>query len=201
MKHIFAFTLIALLLSVPAAFAADDLPMTLAGITLGDDAKDYAKLCDPALDSPMPDSPFLSETHVKADSIPGIRGGSLIYGNCANKEKVIRIKLKFHNRGQGLFDKLKRKYEKTYGKANSYKGDAFKNVIAWQWDFAKGDKRVSLILMWSRDKEIRPGVSIKMTDETLLNQEYSCFMDKMNKAATGKKGPSKVKNLDMYVPR
>ncbi len=201
MKKIFAFILISTLLLAPAAFAADNIPMTLAGITLGEDFKKFSAYCDMKFASPNPDAPFLSETHIKPDSIPGIRGGSITYGNCDNTDKVVRIKLKFNNRGQGMFNELLEMYKNVYGKPDNYKGDAFKNVIAWEWDFVEGDKRVSLMLMWSRDKEIRPGVSIKMTYESLLDSEYSCYKNKMHKLATGKGGPSKVKDLNMFVPK
>lgn len=201
MKKIFAFTILALLLTASAVFASEALPKTVAGITLGTDVKQYSECCDLKLDTPIADAPFLNEMVIKNDAIPGIRGGSIIYGNCKNEGKVVRIKLKFHNRGKGLFNQLLEKYEDIYGKPDSYKGDAFKNVIAWEWNFIQGDERVDLMLMWSRDKEIRPGVSIKMTYTSLLEDEYACFKEKMNKLATGRGGPSKIKNLNDFVPR
>lgn len=201
MKKIFACTLLALFLFSSAALAGDGLPMTLAGITLGDDIKNYASCCPVAPPAPSPDAPFLDVVTLKPDFVSGVRGGSLEFANCNEVGKVARIKLKFHNRGQDLFNKLLVKYKDVYGKPDNYKGDAFKNVIAWEWKFVEGDKKVDILLMWSRDKEIRPGVSIKMTYASLLDKEYDCFKRKMNMEVTGKGGPSKIKDLNLFVPK
>lgn len=201
MKRTIAFALTMLLLSASAAMAADGFPLTLAGITLGKDIKTFTACCDMQLASPMPDAPFLNEVHLKADYVPGVRGGSLTYANCNDIGKVGRIKLKFHDRSKDLFEKLLDKYTTAFGKPDSYQGDAFRNIIAWQWDFAKGDEKVALLLMWSRLKEMRPGVSIKMTLSSLVDSEYACFKEKFDKLEASKGGPSKIKSLDEYVPR
>lgn len=196
-KHI-VFILFSLLLLAPTAYAADGLPMTLAGITLGEDVSKYEECCDLALASAIPDAPFLSERHIKPDFVPGVRGGSLTYGNCNEVGKLVRIKLKFHDRSQTLFKELLAKYKKAYGKPDNYEGDAFKNVIAWVWDFSEGDQEVTLMLMWSRDKEMRPGVSIKMTLKSALDAEYDCFRKQLDRANGP---PSKIKSLNDFVPK
>lgn len=201
MKKICLLTLMFLLLCTTSAMAAKGFPKTLAGITLGTDVAQYTPLCNMHLSAAMPDAPFLTESHLRADSIPGIRGGSLTYANCDRAGDLVRIKLKFHDRSQKLFNKLVDEYTDAYGKANSYKGDAFRNVIAWEWKFTQGDERITLLLMWSRDKEMRPGVSIKMTLSSLFESEYHCFKQKVDKIEKKKGGPSKIKNLNDFVPR
>lgn len=201
MKKIVVCALLALCLTASAAFAADGLPLTLAGYTLGEKIGQYVSDCDPKSASPIPDAPFLSEMRLKADCAPGIRGGSLTYANCDQKDRLVRIKLKFYNRGQSLFKDLLARYKKAFGEPASYQGDAFRNVIAWQWNFIKGNEKVSVLLMWSRDKEIRPGVSIKMTLESLLDSEYACFKSRGDKQERGRGGPSRVKDLGDFVPR
>ena len=201
MKKIAITTLLALFLAAPAAFAADGFPLTLAGFTLGQDVKTYATNCDLKLAAPMPDAPFLTEMHLKPDCLAGVRGGSLTYANCKEKDKLVRIKLKFHNRGKGLFEKLLAKYKEAFGDPDSYQGDTFRNVIAWQWNFKRGDEKVSVLLMWSRDNEVRPGVSIKMTLDSLLAEEYACYKEKFDKRERGQGGPTKIGNLDEFLPR
>jgi len=201
MKKITVLLLMAVLLSTSAAFAAEGFPLTLAGITLGQDVSKYSSCCNMEFASPMPDAPFLSEAHLKADLVSGIRGGSLTYANCNEVGKLARIKFKFHDRSQKLFDKLVKKYTAAFGEADSYQGDTFKNVIAWQWDFAKGDETVTLLLMWSREKDLRPGVSIKMTLSSLVDSEYVCFKKKFDRLEKSKGGSSKIKALSDFIPQ
>lgn len=201
MKKIYALTLALLLLSATVAFGAKGFPQTVAGITLGESIDEYVELCDMAMASPIPDAPFLSEVHIDSDAIPGIRGGSLTYANSTPGKKVVRVKLKFHDRRQDLFEELLEKYTKAYGKPDRYKGDSFRNVIAWQWDFFKSNDRIGLLLMWSRERQLRPGVSIKMTLDSLVDEEYRAFKMRHDRSIKAKSAPSKIKDLDEFVPR
>jgi len=181
------------------ALAARGFPTTLAGFTLGEPVERYEDFCRMERAVPVSDAPFLSEALLKPEALPGVRGGTLAFGNCKSEGRLVRIKLKFHDRGQGFFNKLYARYENKFGKPDKYLGDAFKNVIAWEWSF-EDDKagHVTLVLMWSRDKEIRPGVSIKMTQETFMQEEYECY--KAEHGTSGQ-GMTKVRSLDAYVPR
>lgn len=202
MKKTLVLTVLVFLFSVSMAFAGKGFPLTVSGYTLGADAEKYKVCCDIESASPLPDAPFLTEVHLKPDTVPGIRGGSLIYANCDEVGKLVRVKLKFHDRSQQLFKRLLKKYEAAFGKADSYEGDTFRNIIAWQWDFTKGDQRVTLLLMWSRVKDMRPGVSIKMTLSSLLDSEYTCHKARVAAAgAQGEKEQSQVQNLNDFVPR
>lgn len=201
MKKILALTLFSLLIMAPAALAGKGFPLTVAGITLGSNVEQYTACCDMDLSAPMPDAPFLKEVHLKPDFVSGIRGGSLTYANCGEPGKLARIKLKFHNRGQDLFHDLLDRYTAAYGKPDNYAGDAFRNIIAWEWNFKRDDERLTLILMWSREKEMRPGVSIKMTLTSLVDSEYACFKKKFDNQERKKGGPSKIQDINDFVPK
>lgn len=198
MKKIYVLALAIVLCSASAAFAAKGFPKTLADITLGENMEKYTKYCNMELASPIPDAPFLTEVHIPTDVISGIRGGSLTYAN--NDEKLVRIKLKFHDRRQKFFDQLLTEYTKAFGKPDTYRGDSFRNVIAWEWVFTKADEKISLILMWSRERELRPGVSIKMTYDSLVDEEITLFKKKYG-MGQGSVKKSAVKNLGEFVPR
>jgi hypothetical protein len=199
MKKAIALAVLALALAASPCLAAE-LPLTLAGFTLGQDVAPYESHCD-GEGMAIPDIPFLTEMSLAPDSVPGVRGGSLSYGNCLGQSRLVRIKLKFHDRSQKFFNALVERYTARFGKPDSYQGDTFRNVIAWQWDFARGDEAVSLLLMWSRDKEMRPGVSIKMTLESLLDAEYECFRAATDRQEKGRKGSTAVRDLNEFVPR
>lgn len=188
-------------LSSTPAMAAKGFPTTLAGFTLGEPVEHYESYCRMERAVPVSDAPFLSEAQLRPGVLPGVRGGSLAFGNCRNEGRLVRIKLKFHDRGQGFFNKLYDRYEAAFGKPDKYDGDTFRNVIAWQWFFEDGKGgRVSLVLMWSRDREMRPGVSIKMTQETFLDEEYACYKAGQENGGMDKSGMTEVRSLDAYVP-
>ncbi|WP_319582325.1 hypothetical protein [uncultured Pseudodesulfovibrio sp.] len=196
----FLFLVLAVLFATPA-LAGNGYPTTLAGFTLGDSMASYEDYCQEGAPIPVSDAPFLSESQLKSENLPGVRGGTLAFGNCAGGDRLVRIKLKFNDHSQRLFNRLYDRYEQSFGKPDKYLGDAFKNVIAWEWRFEDGKGgRVALVLMWSRDKEIRPGVSIKMTQETLLDEEFECYKAQ-RKGSMGKMGMTKIGSLDAYVPR
>lgn len=200
MKKIVLLLIFLLALTVTSAFAGKGFPTKLAVFTLGEDIKNYKQYCDMTQTNSMSDSPFLDEVLIKRDSLPGVRGGSLNYGNCANKNKLVRIKIKFNDRSQKFFNVLLDEYTDKFGKPDNYQGDAFKNVIAWEWLFKNNrNEEVSVLLMWSRDKEIRPGVSIKMTNLTLLEKEFVCFKNKDYEFEKGE--GTKIKSLEAYIPR
>lgn len=192
------FTALVFLVAAPA-LAAEGFPTTLAGFTLGEPIERYKESCRMNEAIPVSDAPFLTEALLNPGTLPGVRGGSLGFGNCLNDGRLVRIKLKFFERGQGFFNQLNDRYEAAFGKPDKYLGDAFKNVIAWEWLFHndKGDE-ISLVLMWSRDREMRPGVSIKMTDNTLMDTEFECY--KAKGGDEPKMGMTKVRSLDAYVP-
>jgi len=199
MKRIHALTFCLLLVASTAM--ADDFPRTLAGITIGDSVDNYFDLCDMKMGSAIPDAPFLSEVHIKSDAIPGIRGGSLTYANSTAEHKVVRLKLKFHDRSLDLFEKLLDEYKDKFGEPDQYKGDTFRNVIAWEWDFAEDGERLSVLLMWSREQQLRPGVSIKMTLNSLVDAEYKAFRMRHDRSGKSKGKKTKIKDLEEFIPR
>lgn len=185
-------------LAVTAAHA-EEVPRTLAGVTLGEDFSKYENLCRMDFFGNSSDILFLKEAPLKHGAIPGIRGGDLYTTTCAHPNKVVRIKLKFMDRSKDLFEDLLKRYKKRYGDPDSYKGDAFRNVIVWEWVIKDDTRNVNLTLTYSIDPEFRPGVTVKMTDVTMLREDYKCYLAKH----PGKKRKKMKHRLDLddYVPR
>ncbi|MBI9081208.1 MAG: hypothetical protein JEY79_15885 [Pseudodesulfovibrio sp.] len=202
MKKIAVFLILSVFLTASVALAGDLFPTSLAAFTLGENVSKYKTYCDLEKATPTSDAPFISEMLIKQDSLPGVRGGSLSFGSCQAPDQLLRIKIKFHDRSQKLFQKLLTKYTKEFGKPDNYEGDAFKNVIAWEWIFQNdAGEKVSLLLMWSRDKEIRPGVSIKMTQMSALDREYACFKSQDYRLTKSKDDKSKIQSINDFIPR
>jgi len=150
----------------------------------------------------MSDAIFLNEALIRTGAIHGVRGGSIIYGNCANPGKIVRVKIKFADMSKRLFKDLLALYTKRFGDPSAYKGDSFRNVIAWEWDISGDEGRhVKVVLMYSTDPSIRPGVSIKMTDQSLLDLEFTCYKKTFRRQYRAMEHAGKVDDLDFFVPR
>lgn len=161
-------------IAVTAAHAAE-VPRTIAGITLGSQFDEYKDLCRMEFYGSNSDIIFLKDAPLKEEAIPGIRGGDIYAATCAHPGEVVRVKLKFSDRKKRLYESLLERYKDKFGEPDNYKGDAFRNVVAWEWLISDDTRTVNLTLMYSIDPEFRPGVSIKMTDETMLREDYECY--------------------------
>ena len=182
--------------------AGAEVPKTVAGFSLGSNIEEYDQLCIDDTAVPMRDALFLTEVNIEPDLVPGVRGGSLSYGNCKHPGEIIVIKLKFHDRSEKFFEVLLDMYKDAFGKPDEWKGDAFHTIMSWQWNFEDDGERVELLLSHSKDLEFRPGVSIKMTLRSSWLEEYECY-EEGNKGPKNKNKVKSYKDLDLstLVPR
>ncbi|WP_460031936.1 hypothetical protein [Megalodesulfovibrio paquesii] len=190
----------ALLLLLLPGTAHAQLPAKLFGIVLGEPISTYAALIDNATDARDRDALYVNEVDLKSALFPGVRGGSISYGNCANPGAVVGLKLKLDDPDQGTFNALYQRYEKAFGKPSEYQGDAFKTVIAWKWRFVKGNEETQVVLTWSKDPEMRPGTSVKMRHRTLWEAEYQCQQQRQGKTEAPAPAPLSPKELDRFLP-
>lgn len=194
--------LVALLVVLAAPdIARAALPRSILGLTLGENVKKYEHLLWMNGATKLSDTPFLTEVNIRDTAFPGIRGGSVTYGNCAHPGTLIGLKLKFDDKDPDLFDKLYKIYENKFGKPDEWQGDAFHTVRSWKWMVNEGDQRVNIVLTYSKDPTMRPGVSIKMVMHTLWMDEYDCYnatLEKKRPAAQPM--PASELNLQDYVP-
>lgn len=189
------------LLGVPVICHAE-LPSQLMGIALGSPISQYEEALDMATDVPDRNALYLNEVTLRRNVFPGVRGGSISYGNCAAPGTVVEVQLKLKDRSQGLFDDLYDRYEARFGKPDEYQGDAFKTIISWKWIFKQGKEEVQTVLTWSRDPEMRPGTSIKLRQRSLMRAEYDCHRERREKNGNGMP-PQKLtpKQLEQLIPK
>lgn len=191
-----------LLLLVLPGTAQAQLPSELFGIVLGEPVEKYQSLLNQETDARDRDALYVNEVDLKNDLLPGVRGGSISYGNCANPGLVVGVKLKLDDPAQSTFNALYARYEKTFGKPDEYQGDAFRTVIAWKWRFRKDNTEVQVVLTWSKDPEMRPGTSIKLRQRTLWEAEYFCQQQQRGKGGSADAGtPLAPRDLDRFLPK
>lgn len=200
MRSLPMYILLALLLP---ATALAKLPKTVAGITLGDDIAQYTTqtLSETAMGNR--DALFLDEVDLNPEAFYGIRGGSISAGNVLQKGKILGIKIKFIDRSFALYEALEKEYRQSFGEPLVWLGDPFHNVVSWKWSLTEGDDTVEIILTHSKDPEIRPGVSIKMTLRSAWQAEYAAFREKQKKRKKHKmmRGEYSSETLKQFIPR
>lgn len=180
---------------------AGTIPMSIAGIRLGDSIAKYQDRCMTRSDVPLSDAMFLNELALDSDMFQGLRGGSIAYGNCASPGKIVWVKLKFEDRSVELFEELLRMYDNTLGDDRQWEGDAFHIITSWKWVLTEGDKEVNVLLTHSKDPEYRPGVSIKMTLRSHFNTEYRCWKKQSPQKENKRRRSNRPLHLEQYLPR
>ena len=200
MKYLILF----LILAIPGFAGAAKMPLSLAGITLGEDISTIGDLCDSESDLPLADERHLNEMLLRPGFVPGILNGSVAYAACSQKGRIVRIKLRFDNSSLSFYHDLRRRYELAFGKPDEWRGDPLQTVISWKWSFSdESGRRVGLELTHSNDDDYKIGNFVKMTLRSLWEEEAACF--KRSKASQDMEAisPTPAGQLDFgqLVPR
>ena len=200
MKYLILF----LILAIPGYAGAAKMPLSLAGITLGEDISTIGDFCDSESDLQLADERHLSEMLLRPKFVPGIMNGAVAYAACSQKGRIVRIKLRFDNSSISFYHDLRRRYEQAFGKPDEWRGDPLQTVISWKWSFSDGaGQRVGIELTHSRDDDYKIGNFVKMTLRSLWEEEAACF--NRSKASLGMEtnSPTPADQLDFgqLVPR
>lgn len=196
----------ALILSVNAN-AAVEAPHELGGFRLEANVsqlKDRLRM-DSAVT--VRDMAYLTEVDVVAPA--GFKSGQVVYGNCLDPGRIVRISLKYDDPSKEFFEKLLTRYKEKFGKPVEWRGDPFHVLVAWKWSFVdQNNNRISMILQhYSGDEDVfKNGNSVKLTMFGLIDQERECHLKKQPAAAQPKStakspGSEPVKDFEDYIPR
>ena len=125
----FKYMLFFLFLAMPAFVKAAEIPLSLAGIRLGEDISTAHHCCKLSTDIPLAEERHLNEINLQSQFVAGVKAGSVAYANCGQKGRIVRVKLKFDDPSRSFFDDLLHRYEKEFGKPEEWRGDPFQSVI------------------------------------------------------------------------
>lgn len=198
------YLLFSLLLAIPSFIQAADIPMSLAGIRLGEDISTAHHCCKLSTDIPLAEERHLNEIHLQSQFVAGIKTGTVAYANCGQKGRIVRIKLKFDDPSRDFFNDLLRRYEKEFGKPEEWRGDPFQSVISWKWSFRDNTgKRVNLELTHSKDEDYKMGNFVKLSLRSLWEEEAACLKRSQENSSTGDSSPTPRDKLDyrQLIPR
>ncbi len=198
------YLILLLCLAVPTFVQGGDMPMSLAGITLGTDISTVHSSCKMATDIPLVEERQLNEIELKSQFVAGIKSATVAYANCQNKGKIVRIKLKFDNPSLDFFNDILSRYKKIFGKPEEWRGDPFQKVISWKWSFKDNmGQKVGLELTHSKDDDYKMGNFVKMTLRSLWEEEAECFKRSLGPPDAKESSPTPEDKLDYskLIPR
>lgn len=176
-----------LMIAIPA-YA--DVPYGVGGFKLGGNIGDHTDRV--RMETAIPIRYQLYFAEVEIEFMPQFKSGLIAYGTCRDAGRIVRIKLKYLDSSEKLFNQLLERIKSRYGKPTEWRGDSFGIVKAWKWSFTdKNNNRISMILQHNtRDDEEKKGNAIKMTMYNLVEEERRCFESK-EKARRAEKGSGK----------
>ena len=184
--------LAAIVFLFPNYVSADKAPRQIAGLVLGEQIATFVDLVRMETATPLRDRKYLRE--VRVGEIDGYRSGTVSFGNCKKPGQIVRIKLKYEYSDKTFYNELLAQFKKRFGEPDEWRGDPFHVIIAWKWSFTdKENNKISLTLQHSRDEDYKWGNSVKLTNNTLLEQELNCYQKKHPGKSGSQKGKSSSK--------
>lgn len=190
-----------LVLFFTSTAGAVDAPHALGGFVLGETIDRYTDRLKMDTMVKLRDTGCLME----ADVIPpeGFANGSVTYGVCVARNRIVRIKLKYEDDSAPFYEKLLLRYKQRFGEPDEWKGDPFHVVVAWKWYFKDRDNnKISLILQHnSQDEDEKIGNSVKMTLSSQMVAEIQHYRESHSKGKPLGRQGRKAPDWDQLVPR
>ena len=207
MQQLISVSALAVFLALAASGPPGDVPVSVAGFTLGRPIAEAASRVIMETELPVRYMEYLHEVEI----IPtrGFKSGLIAFGVCRQPPTIARIKLKYEDDSVEFFDELLKRFKQKFGDSAEYQGDPFKVFISWKWSFADAyGNRISLTLQHNlQDEEEKIGNAVKMTLHNRLEADSSCFKEnrmEQREALRQRRVPtggSSETDWDRFVPR
>ena len=191
----------ALILFLASPAGAADAPHTLGGFVLGETIDRYTDRLKMDTVVKVRDTGCLMEV----DVIPpeGFVNGSITYGVCVARNRIVRIKFKYEDDSAAFYERLLSRYKQRFGEPDEWKGDPFHVVVAWKWFFKDRDNnKISLILQHnSQDEDEKIGNSVKMTLSNQMAAEIQHYRESRSTGKPAGRQERKAPDWDQLLPR
>lgn len=201
MKTLLIFVSLGLALLYPAA-GLSAAPGGIAGFDLGRQLEEYENQVMYDTLFPLRHSKFINEIEIVAPE--GYKNGLLWVGNCSQKGKIMRVRLKYADSSKKFYKELLRRYKQKFGDPAEWQGDPFHIVIAWKWSFTDPQgNQISLVLQHNtRDEEESIGNTVKLTMWNLIDAERACYREKTFPESKKKRSANKtLPPWDQLIPQ
>lgn len=207
MRRILCLLIVATTLIVSRTSFAD-APHQIAGFALGANINQYQHLL--RMDSVIPIRHLECLSEVETKPIEGYKNGYILFGNCREPGRIVKIKMKYAYSDRAFYDQLLNIFKKKFGPPSEWRGDAFQTLISWKWSFTDKDhNKISMILQHytGDDEEYTSGNSLKLSMTTAIDKERQCYeMKEPGSSETARKqkpqktAPSKEMDFSRFVP-
>jgi len=177
-------------------------PHEIGGFILGKDIQAYKEGLVFASDMPIRYLDSIHEVEIKP--IPGFKSGLLTYGTCLQKDRILRIRLKYVDSSKKFYDELLKRFKQRFGEPDEWRGDPFHIVINWKWSFTdKDNHRISLQLQHNiEDVEEKIGNTVKLSLPQAIEAENRCYEKASVSADEGQPSQSSVApDWNRLIPR
>jgi hypothetical protein len=207
MRRILCLLILATTLILPRTSFADT-PHQIAGFALGTNISQYQDLLRMDSVIPIRHMEYLSEIETKP--IEGYKNGYILFGNCREAGRIVKIKMKYAYSDREFYDQLLNNFKKKFGAPTEWRGDAFQTLISWKWSFIdKANNKISMILQHytGDDEEYTSGNSLKISSTSAIDRERQCYeMKEPESSRTGQKQkqqkthPKKELDFSRFIP-
>ena len=192
--------------AVPSPWAAQklspsaDAPKTVGGFVLGEPIDRYDNRIKTESRMCIRYQDYLDE--VEVNMCDAFKSGLISIANCDQKDRVVRIKLKYQDSSPKFYEKLLKRFKRKFGEPNQWKGDAFGVMVAWKWSFMnEAGERISMILQHnSQDEELKMGNVIKLANTSAIENEEECFEKQKKMKSMALQRKKRLKPLDLSNP-
>jgi hypothetical protein len=185
-----------------------DAPHQIAGFALGANINQYQHLL--RMDSVIPIRHMECLSEVETKPIEGYKNGYILFGNCREPGRIVKIKMKYAYSDRAFYDQLLNIFKKKFGPPSEWRGDAFQTLISWKWSLTDKDhNKISMILQHytGDDEEYTSGNSLKLSMTTAIEKERQCYeIKEPGSSGTARKqkpqitAPGKEMDISRFVP-
>lgn len=167
--------MVAGIMTAAAHGLAGEIPLTIAGFTLGRPIEEVSEKV--IMETALPVRYMENLQEVEIVPLEGFKSGLIAFGTCRKPSTVLRVKLKYADGSLKFYEEVLARFKQKFGEPDEYQGDPFRVFISWKWSFKDQNRnRVSLVLQHNlKDEGEKIGNAVKLTLHNQLEEDAQCY--------------------------
>ena len=174
-------TMAAAFIASGAPGLAGEIPLSIAGLTLGSPIEAVSQKV--IMETALPVRYMENLQEVEIVPLEGFKSGLIAFGTCRKPGTIVRVKLKYADGSLAFYEELLARLKQKFGEPDEYQGDPFRVFISWKWSFKdRNENRVSMVLQHNlKDEDEKIGNAVKLTLHNQLEEDVLCWQQKPNR--------------------
>jgi hypothetical protein len=174
-------TMAAAFIASGAPGQAGEIPLSIAGFTLGRPIEAVSQKV--IMETALPVRYMENLQEVEIVPLEGFKSGLIAFGTCRKPGAIVRVKLKYADGSLAFYEELLARLKQKFGEPDEYQGDPFRVFISWKWSFKdRNENRVSLVLQHNlKDEDEKIGNAVKLTLHNQLEEDVRCRQQTPNR--------------------